>query len=517
MVNLCYNIMRVIFMAYSIKATKDFQKYLNNYLQKHPLELSYEESIINNFSSHNLSDLYLLFLNLKDICLSSELYNKLKTIIKLNFDIDFDFDEKTDSSRCISKSDINLLENIIKNKYIGYISNDDNNISDEELYNLSLIVNKIFPEVFLEFIKKPDNSITEQQKIISDRVIATINHCSLHNSKEAEEENRDIAGALYITARKLYPHFNIYIPGRVKSTRSSILNINKVVSQKVSSLIPTNLSCGITTDDVNNQFNLDDANTDFSGLTIVLVNTDDTLHFDKNDPQSQEVLKFRKFRNDTIYFSHSLENFLSENDDSHFSTLELLQIKIELLMKLRESTYEECNKEYHNTSFTELLRETLKDYNKILEDSSVKEQSFDSETTYMLALDEIYELLDELRKRVHDKYQEKLLERAIPDILNDNIFSDTLKIKSYFVKNVRKKNGFCSLYYTIETLDGRKIELQAQSKKRYEDSKNGSSDHSLLPNKDIDISHFFEPVDSNCDEKHFKNCNKISDLNNYLF
>ena len=119
-------------------------------------------------------------------------------------------------------------------------------------------------------------------------------------------------------------------------------------------------------------------------------------------------------------------------------------------------------------------------------------------------MDEIYELLDELKKRVHDKYQAKLLEIAIPEILEDKIFSKELKVKSYFVKKVRKKNGFCSDYYCIETSDGRKIELQAQSKKRFEDSKNGPSDHSLLPNKEIDISRFFEPVNPNFGEGNFE-------------
>ena len=51
----------------------------------------------------------------------------------------------------------------------------------------------------------------------------------------------------------------------------------------------------------------------------------------------------------------------------------------------------------------------------------------------------VKERLPELKKRVHDKYQAKLLEIAIPDILADDIFSNTLKVTSYLGKQVKKK------------------------------------------------------------------------------
>ena len=498
-------------MSYKLKNANEFKKDLDNYLIENPLHLNYEEALLSNFNSHNLSDLYELFLDLKGSNLSKQSYVKLKNILKNNFSIDsnqiFTLEDEENDTIHISKNiHISRLLEILKDKYISYVkesSTKAQHINEEELYKLSLIINKKYPKVFLELIKNPNQDINKAQNFIKDKILDVINEWHLNNSKDSEEENRDIAGAFYITARKLYPDLNIYIPGRIKSAKSSISNIEKETKESLLSLFPSDINAGLSNEEIEQQFKLNNATTDFSGLTVVLTNTDDTLHFDKSDPRSVEILKLRKIRKDNINFSHSLENFLSVNEETCFSKIQLLQIKIELLQRLKESTYNECTKEYHGTSFSELLKENIDRYNKELENVDDEHLNI-NDASYMKEMDEIYELLDELRKRVHDKYQSKLLEIAIPEILNDKIFSEELKVKSYFVKKVRKKNGFCSDYYCIETPDGRKIELQAQSKKRFEDSKNGPSDHSLLPNKKIDISRFFEPVNPNFAEDDFE-------------
>ena len=501
-------------MAYKILSSQDFQKKLDNYLKKYPLPLSVEENLINNFSSSNLSDLYKLFLDLEGLELNANLFNQLKDFITQNFDMDIGSIFSTivinGSSYCISEGNIHSLENIIKNKFLSCISNPESkkNIDEKELYNLTVIVNKIFPTEFLTLIKTPNSNIDTDKEFICQNILNTIEHYHKHNSKEAEEENRDILGALYITSKKLYPDLDIYIPGRVKSMKSAMANINKESAKSLSELIPSDFSVGLTDDDIKKQFNIEKANTDFSGLTIILSNTDDTLHFDKNDPKSSEVFRLKKIRQDNISFTHKLENFLAENDNTFFSNIDLLKIKIDLLMRLRLTTYEQCTKEYQNTSFTELLKESIQEYQKELENPS-EEQSFDDEATYFFELDKIYELLDELKKRVHDKYQAKILEIIIPEILNDELITDTLKIKSRFVKKVQKENGFCSDYYELITADGRKIELQALPKFRFKDSKDGASDHSNLPNKKIDILDFFEPTNPDYDSKDF---NKLLSL-----
>ena len=501
-------------MAYELKTTNEFKKELDIYLEKYPLELDYEETLITNFSSSNLSDLYKLFLDLKNTELTENLYIMLRDILQNSFHINPDtvlpLDEENIYQKLISGSNIHSLENIIKDAYSNYLSTSED-IDKNELYRLSVIVNKIFPEFFLDLITSKPSGIEEQQVYVKDKLLSTINHWSSHNSKKAEEEHRDIAAALYITAQKLYPDLSIYIPGRIKSMKSSITNINKELLKNISNILPSDFSTGISNEDLEKQFSLENANTDFSGLTIVLANTDDILHFDESSPKSPELLQLRKMRFNNLTFIHSLENFLSQNDENYFSDSELLQIKIDLLTRLRECSYPECRQEFQGTSFNKLLKEAINNYHYAIESSTAKPISFD-EAKYFLELDEIETLLEELKKRVHDKYQAKILDIVIPEILQDEIFSETLKLKSRFVKTVKKENGFYSSYYQLITASDRKIELQVQPKMRFKDSKDGSSDHSRLPNKTIDISNFFEPANIDCDESQYES--SLSLLNN---
>lgn len=487
-------------MAYIPKTTEVFQKDLIEYLKENPIESSPEKTLIENFSTSNLSDLYRLFLNLENIKLNEELIEKLSNKLKENFEINPN-EIFNDNETAITETSIKILENIIKNKYLENIST-QTEFDDTELYNLSVIVNKVFPEVFQNLIKHPVTDIKEQQKYIKNKVLSTIDHYHSHASKEAEEENRDIAAALYDAIKRHYPHLSAYVVFRIKAMKSSVDNINKEFTKSITNLIPSDLEKGVTMEDLQNQFSLEDANTDFSGFTIVLNNTDDVLHFDKTNPKSSEILKIRKTRKQNIIFTHSLENFLTERED-FIEHKDLLQIKIDLLMRLRESTYEQCTKEYKGTSFAKLLQDSINDYHQLISLPPEKQQ-IDDDYTYFSKLDEIEILLEELKKRVHDKYQTKILEIVIPEILEDELLTNELLIKSKFEKTVIKKNGFYSTYYTLITPTRRKIELQVQPYMRFKESKDGSSDHSKLPNKSIDISRFFEPTDPNCDPEQYK-------------
>ena len=484
-------------MAYTIKTRQEFKQEIKQYLKENPIEESYEKSLIEDFESKDLTDLYKLFLNLKGKKLDDDLLIKLKNIVgqdySLNVNIIFPDEE---ASNIISNRNIEEITNIIKNKFLEMMQDNKEDINKEELYKMATIVNKVYPETFLKLIKTPKSNIKKDQEIVKERIMKTIEHWHSHNSERALEENRDILGALYISASKLYPEMGIYVPGRTKSMKSSVANINKEAYGSLANIIPENMEEGISTDEVDKKFQMDKANTDFSGFTIVLGNTDDTMHFDKSDPKTSELLELRKIRDKNMKFLHSMENFLIEHDNDVFSKQELHQIKMELLMRLRELTYEECRKEYKGTSFTEMLKENLgKEYD--LDDYDVNEGE------YLMKLDELYELLDEMKKRIHDKYQAKILEISVPEILNDELLSDELHVKSRFIKKVIKENGFCANYYELTTIDGRKIELQAITKMRFKESKDGSSDHSKLPNKEIKITQFFEPSSKECDEQEF--------------
>ena len=94
-------------MAYLLKTPYDFKKDLDNYLIAKPLDSSYEKTLLDNFSSNNLSDLYKLFLDLKDSKLNKKLYNELKNILSNNFSINpnqiFTLVDDENDIVCISK------------------------------------------------------------------------------------------------------------------------------------------------------------------------------------------------------------------------------------------------------------------------------------------------------------------------------------------------------------------------------------------------------------------------------
>lgn len=492
-------------MAYKMKSREELDKEINEYLKEYPIGNIYEKNLILDFSSTDLSDLYKLFLDIKGKKLNEELFNKIEEILAEKYNIDKNRIFKEDSDYIIDENNIMNLANVIKDVYIKNISSTEKTVSEDEMYKLAVIVNKVFPDFFLSLIKTPSSNVEEDKKIIEKRIWETIGHWEEHSSKEAEEENRDILGALYIATKKLYPEMGIYVPGRIKSAKSSINNINKEATNSLNSLIPEDASTGLTREDVEKQFSMEKANGDFSGFTIVLGNTDDTMHFDKNDPKTSELLKLRKIKDSNINFSHSLENFLVDNDSYEFTINELLQMKLELLMRLRQLTYEECRKEYKGTSFTDLFAKTKKVY----DEKQYDEDEFYDEIEYANRIDEIYELLDEMKKRAYDKYQAKILEISLPEILKDELLSDELHIQARFVKRVKKENGFCADYYELKTHNGRKIELQAITKMRFKESKDGSSDHSSLPNKGIEISQFFEPASDECNELTYKKMLKV--------
>lgn len=492
-------------MAYHLKSPIGYKNYLDNYIKENPFPSNYEENLINNFNSCNLSDLYKLFINLKNRPLTNTLFSKLQIILVENFGINFHSNFLTfpeSEELLISDDNIKELESIIKDTFLRYVENPKLEINKDELYKLTVIVNKAFPDVFLQLVTSPDGNIENQQNFIKNKILETLNHWHNHNLKASKQEIADIAGAFYIVAKKLYPDLSIYLPGRIKSTKSSISNINKELNLSLSSLVPSDFSKGLTDEDIKQQFNIDAANTDFTGFTVVLPNVSSTFHIDKTDPKSPELLALKKSRDEHIRFTHKLENFLLDNEGKYLSNIDLLQIKIELLIRLRQDTYDECINEFRNTSFNELAKSAIQQFYEEIESSNLK--SFPNEFQYKIILDDIYSLLDELKKRIDDKYQNKLLEIAIPNILKEPIFSETLKVKPSFVKKIIKPNGFCSTYYQITTSDGKQIELQASSKTRFEQSKNGTSDHSCLPDKEIDISHFFEPASQDCDKEHFE-------------
>ena len=150
---------------YELQSIEVFNRELNNYLKQYPL-ITYEESLLKNFSSSNLSDLYKLFLDLEDSKIDKELFYKLKEIISTYFSIDindiFGVDNKLRSPFEFSKKYTYQLASIIKDKFLSLYNNNSKNFDEKELYKMSVIVNKVFPEVFLQFIKQKYGNAEEK-------------------------------------------------------------------------------------------------------------------------------------------------------------------------------------------------------------------------------------------------------------------------------------------------------------------------------------------------------------------
>lgn len=491
-------------MSYKIMNRKDFLKYIDDYLKENPTEIA--EPIQFNC----LSDLYSFFTHHKNFCFSPQVYQSLaKQLASYNIDVSslMTFNQKY-NNYSITENNIEALELFIKDYYISHFPFSTSDSDKSEQYKLAVIVNKKFPEEMAKLIKEPPSYevLKKQIEFIKKQVESTISVAISHHYSQSQSEFKDISGLIYMVFRNMYPNLDIYIPGRSKSADSTIKNIRKEIRGQLSDLMPTNFETGISDSDLEKQFNLTGAKTDLSGCTIVLSNTNDVLHFELNDPSTADILALRKTRTKNIDFIHSLENYLSNK--SFFSDDELMQIQIQLLIRLRDSTFEQCTEEYIiaptsepsndgksgkkpiKTSFTRLLEKKCSEYkqNNVLD----------------VDINDVYALLEELKDRVHDKYQFKLLEKTIPDVLASEDFKDLLGVKSQFVKKVIRKNGYVALFYYLTTSDGQIIEIQAQSYKRYHDSKKGPSDHNLLEGKQVDIDLFFEPSSENIDEKTFK-------------
>ncbi len=480
-------------MSIVIESNNDFLEKIHSYVKENP----FTSDTVPNFEK--LSDVYAFFYQNKDNLFSPEVYEALKKLINEKFGIDasalFDYDENLESYKI--EPTLKSLNETIKDRFLEHYT--DKNVDKKELLKLSAIVNKTHPEVFLKLIKNPDKSqsIEQFKFLFLDELNKTIEISQAHYSAESLAETRDIAAALYISMQEHAPYLNGYVVGRLKSTKSRINNIKKEFKNSISDLVPENPDNGLTANEMA-KFNLDKARTDITGLTIVLKNADDTLHFDETDPKYAEVIALRKKRFENLTFIHNLENFINHKEAFDFTKEDILQLQIDLLMRLRDSTYEECAYEYNGTSFKKLLKTAINKYEEVIKDETAQEEATENE------FDDVLKYLEELKIRAHDKYQDKLLELFLPQILDDPLIKDVLNVSYSFAKKTIKPNGFVARYYYLITPEKRIIELQAITDKRFKDSRSGPSDHSSLPNKEIDITHFFEPSNPNISEKDFK-------------
>ncbi len=535
-------------MSYTMKNQENFLKYIKN------ITVLYtgDEEAIKNFDSSSLFDLYTLLEKIKnDRQINSEMQNKLKDTIKNRYPKAvynlFSFP--------VTKEVLYKFEEYLKNLYFAYIqeyhqifpnntSDEDKldtseilslNISEDEIKKISIIVAKKYPDKFLNYIKEEkDPKVFELEKnFINNRFLNMIDEYTNHT--ENMQNNVDIQTGFYTALKNKFPNCRFATTGRKKSFNSTSNNIQKEFRKNLDNIIPSNLSNGITYNDIEKNFNFSKVSDDFYGFTVYIKGIDDTFHVDEDIKHSdigKKFMKYRKLKQKNISIYHSLHEFI-DNPYSFldFTEEDYLQIKIELLDKLQYLTFQECSEEYsgilfkpqddkdRGTCFSKLLSQSLNDYKAHLEANDFKKELSDDE--HWEYQQQLSSLLDEFKNRLYDQYEFSVLQIIIPQIVkdtnysNENILRDQLDVKLISSKTVIKRNGFCAIYNILGTPDGRKIEVQFQTNMRYRDSKIGTSDHSRMDNKQLDISQFFELKDNLKNDKNYDSIlkNSINILN----
>ncbi len=489
-------------MAYT---TQKKEQFLNS-LKDIKIEALPEENLIRSFTPIGLSDLYELFIKLENVSLSNPMFSRLSNIISLNY-------PKNISELLhnpITNNDINQLIEILKKEFLQVVYNKNpNNIGEKEQNKLKKIVNKYYPTLFLDFIENPislDN-FSEQQKLIEDAFSAITDTYYNQSTPHAQKNLNSLSSGIYLVIHALYPDLSVNIPDRTKGLKSMSVNINKELNRSLTDIVPSEIKNGIHLVDMeehilSNEKNknnfTDKTNTDISAMTIVLNHIKDSMYFDENDPENEQILKLEKQRNENLKFLQSVKKYLYEND-IFMTQEEYFQIYIQLLSHLQDSTYPECSQEIKEGSYSTRLKDAINTYKKYIENDS-----FSSKATNV-ELDELYSLTDCLKRRLDDKLQHEVLRVTFPHVLEHPLLSKKFKIKGIFLKDVKKKNGFCAIYYILVDQDGNKIEVQLQSEMRYIETKNGISNHNNMPSKQIDIKPFFELVNSNDDPELLEN------------
>ncbi len=326
-------------------------------------------------------------------------------------------------------------------------------------------------------LKFESNNISEQDKQL---------HSSFHqlNDKYIEANTLDVIeycayllNAVRLRFKNIHPDLSIYIPVRVKSDDSTSKNYSKAFQK----IITQKYQKG------DNEIDLYDIFKDFIGATIVLDDINSSRE-SKTKYVSSKISEYEKLKSYILSFVDDT-NLLLENDMIDEETY--IKLKEKTLKLILQSTYpEQCYNE-RTISYDTELKEVEKSYTVKSENDSFLPSITDAQVKNLKKL-----LLD-LRSRSSDKLQHEILKEVIPNVFNSPLINNALLANIKFEKEVFKPNGFVALYYSLETPFGL-IELQAQSSKRYYESKKGSAFHSA--GKAVDITSFFELV--NPDDEH---------------
>ena len=135
-------------MAFNPKSKEEFLNSLKDIeIYRPPIE-----NFIENFVPVGLSNLYELFLKLKDVPLTTAQFNLLANKVSSNYSENI----SNLLHNPITSVQIDQLLELLKQEYLTMVtSNNQNHLSEEEQSHLTQIINKQCPEIFLDLIETP--------------------------------------------------------------------------------------------------------------------------------------------------------------------------------------------------------------------------------------------------------------------------------------------------------------------------------------------------------------------------
>lgn len=360
------------------------------------------------------------------------------------------------------------------------------------------IAHKHFPSLFLPLIENPvsNDEFSAQEQLVADAFSSLADSYYNQATPHGQKNTTYLEAGIYLIYQQLWPDLSIIMPNRKKGIHSFQSNSNKELNRSIKNTVPSNIKDGIALSDMkknllSNEENknnyTDKVNTDISAMTIVLNHFDSTIYFDEADSNNKHLLELKRDRTNNLTFYHSVKKYLDANDYL-MTEEEYFQTYIELLKHLQNTTYPQCTHEIKEGSYSTRLQQAIDTYKSRCSTGSFAPNATDEE------IEELHSLTNCLKRRMDDKLQHEILRITFPQVLEHSLLTEKFKIKGEFIKDPKKPNGFCALYYVLTDANGEKIEVQLQSRMRYKETKTGISNHNDLPDKTVNIKHFFELV-----------------------
>lgn len=322
----------------------------------------------------------------------------------------------------------------------------------------------------------------DEQKKLENKFYALIEEYEKNNSVENREFLCYLTSAIFLTYKKLFPQLDIYIPFRTKSDISFIQNIQK------------EFDIYIEENNKNEEWNTFDTIKDLSAIKIILSNINFSTPPNDNSIDLFEDEKIKRLYNksqDNHKFIEEVEKFLKSPIKARKDYMKLREDILTRIVDPDVTPNEFENERDPNRSFKELLASTKKKnyyYKEHPEEAPITVSSSD--------INNLSDLLNDLRTRVNDQLHFAILDETLPIVLSEPIITNALQTSNKYDKHCYKKNGFEAIYHNLFTPFG-PVELISESGFGYYKDKKGSAYHSGIGNKAFNVEEYFELVDPN--------------------